>query len=350
MSNNKKYNFIFDLLAKAKEKEGLDVVRLRNELREKIGTGDETFGKFRELMESFQEIIPQETQRYNAAIKALSATSGISRQDVLESMGNQLEELRILEKGVLASVTGFYDELKAMESRADEIESEIAKLREKLADFEKQEREILAGKEAREKDMKVVEEGVRKVFSDVGAEISDFRKKIEEFTGEKVSSQPVTIPDSTESHKSEDERDGIEAEESISPKETKWTKKCPLCGGLMNFHTSESMWKCYTCGNEEIVKDDADVSNEDATVKDSSAAPEPAASLEPAVAAEPAAASEDELTPVASEPVAVSSKLSSPVKRPPRKKTCPACRKQMILREEDNTWTCTSCNYQRREF
>ncbi len=351
MSTDKKYNIIFDLLAKAKEKEGLDVVRLRNELREKIEAGDKTFGKFRELMESFQDIIPQEKQRYHAAIKALSTTSGISRQNIVESAKNRLEELKIVEKGVLASLTGFNDELKAMESRSNKIKSEIAKLREKIADFEKEEQEILADIEARGRDTKVVEDGVRKVFGDIEAEISDIKEKIEEFTGEKGSSLPITTPDSGESQKRDDEREGIEIEAAIPQEETKWTKKCPLCGALMNFHTSESMWKCYTCGNEEMKKDDAEGSDELSKDEDPPLALEPDASTGPAVAVESTVSFEHELTPVAFEPASVSSKRSPPAKRPsPRKKTCPVCRKQMMMREEDKTWTCNFCGYQRREF
>jgi hypothetical protein len=48
--------------------------RLRGEIKKVIDHEDTIFGKFRGLVESFREIIPDEKQRYHAAIKAMSAT------------------------------------------------------------------------------------------------------------------------------------------------------------------------------------------------------------------------------------------------------------------------------------
>ena len=121
MGNDEKYNIYLDLLAKAKGKEGLDVVLLHYEIKKEIDSGDKTFGKFLELVASFQEIIPNEKQRYNAAIKALSAIWGLNRQNVLESTGNQLTELKNIEKVVLSALTGLNDEVRDMDSRSAEI-------------------------------------------------------------------------------------------------------------------------------------------------------------------------------------------------------------------------------------
>ncbi|HEX9137931.1 MAG TPA: hypothetical protein VF905_13445, partial [Nitrospirota bacterium] len=53
------------------------IQRLRDEIKKIIGSEDTIFGKFRGLVESFRDIIPEERQRYNVAIKALSTTAKI---------------------------------------------------------------------------------------------------------------------------------------------------------------------------------------------------------------------------------------------------------------------------------
>ncbi len=94
-----------DLFVKTKGGEELSskIHRLRDEIKKIIESEDTIFGKFHGLVESFREIIPDEKQRYNAAIKALSTTSKVSRQDIAKAVNNQLEELKILEKGLLSA-------------------------------------------------------------------------------------------------------------------------------------------------------------------------------------------------------------------------------------------------------
>ena len=251
-----------DILAKAKEKEGLDIVRLRDEIRKEIEAGDKTLVKFLELVESFQDVLPKEKQRYNVAIRALSTTSGLSRQNVLESTDNQLEELKRLQKGVLTGLPDFRDELTAMESRSQEIKSEIAKLHETIAQLEKEEQELLGSKATRETEMKTIEEAVSKLFTDIGAEISGIRKKIEEYTAEKAPPQRTAPPVFVETLNHGEEQGDTEEEKGVTGEEGKieepiatqdkeWLKKCPMCGGQMNFHLQEKMWMCYSCGHDE---------------------------------------------------------------------------------------------------
>lgn len=352
MSTDEKYNMkglLSDLLAKAEKREGLDVVRLRDEIKRGIESEDEIIRKFLGLVESFKDIIPEEKQRYNAAIRALSATSGLSRQNVLESINNQLEELKKLEKRVLSALPGFRDELKVMESRSQEIKSEIAKLREKIVQFEKEEQKILGGMASREREMKIVEGAVSKLFADIGVEISGIRKKIEEFTAEKVSPQPKAPPESIESHKHEEEKGGAEEEgkieETSATQETEFLRKCPMCGGQINFLIKEAKWMCYTCGHEESAKDETEGTSIVAS------ASEPAPSVMPAAVTEPAFAPEDELIPIASAPAAAPLVSSPSVKKPvSRKKACPACRKQMDWHEKEKSWMCPSCGYRRTVF
>ena len=99
---------VADLFVKSKGGEELssEIHRLRDEIKKVIESEDAIFGKFRGLLESFREIIPEEKQRYNAAIKALSTTSKLSRQEIVKAVNNQLEELKILEKGLMPALPG----------------------------------------------------------------------------------------------------------------------------------------------------------------------------------------------------------------------------------------------------
>ena len=194
-SNENLSRIAADLFVNSKGGEELSskIHRLRDEIKKVIESEDAIFGKFRELLESFEEIIPEEKQRYHAAIKALSTTSKLSRQEIVKAVNNQLEELKILEKGLMPALPGWRDELKVMEARSQEMKDEIAKLREKIARLESEEEGILIGMAAREKEMELVEKAMRELFTDIGAEITYIKNKVEEFTAQSaaVSANPA---------------------------------------------------------------------------------------------------------------------------------------------------------------
>ncbi|WDT82363.1 MAG: hypothetical protein MPW14_11880 [Candidatus Manganitrophus sp.] len=95
-----------DLFVKSEGGEELSfkIDLLRNEVKKVIEGENTIFGKFRELVESFEEIIPEENQRYHAAIKALSTTSKLSRQEIVKAVNIQLEELKPLEKSLMSAL------------------------------------------------------------------------------------------------------------------------------------------------------------------------------------------------------------------------------------------------------
>ena len=142
---------VADIFAKSKGGKELssEIPRLRDEIKKVIESEDTIFGKFLGLLESFKEVIPEETQRYNAAIKALSTTAKLSRQDIVKAVNNQLEELKILEKGLLGTPSGWRDELKAMEAKSQETRGEISKLREIIGEIGELGLNRLTGPEAR---------------------------------------------------------------------------------------------------------------------------------------------------------------------------------------------------------
>ena len=168
--------------------------RLRDEIRKVIGSEDTVFGKLRGLLESFREIIPDEKQRYLAALKALSTTSKLGPQEIVKAVNSQLEELKVLEKGLMPTIPGRRDELKAMEARSVELKGEIARLRERIAELESEEKTVLSGIAAREKELELAEKTMKDLFADIGAEITSVKKKVEELTDEAPA--PQAIPQS----------------------------------------------------------------------------------------------------------------------------------------------------------
>ena len=183
------------LLAQAKGGEDLSsgINRVRTVIKKVIEGEDTIFGKLHALVESFREVIPEEKQRYQAAIKALSTTSKLSRQEIVTAVNNQLEELKILEKLLISALPQAPEELKAMEARSQEMRNEISRLREKIAQLEKEEKEIADSMAGREKETSVLEKAIREVFTDIGAEITSIKKKVEELPEKVLHSSPSRI-------------------------------------------------------------------------------------------------------------------------------------------------------------
>jgi chromosome segregation ATPase len=250
---------IADLFDKSKGGEVLPskIHRLRDEIKKVIENETTIFGKFHELVESFREIIPQEKQRYNAAIKALSTTSKLSREEIVKAINSQLEELKILEKGLMPAFPDWRNELKVLETTAQEMRSEIVKLRERISQMESEEKGVLSSMTARKKEMELAEKAVKELFKDIGAEITYVKKKVEEFTAESAASQPVPQNEPGKSDIPAEKKVGNEqkSDAGAAPlQDTEFEKKCPMCGGRMNFHIGDDIWQCYSCAYEESSK------------------------------------------------------------------------------------------------
>ncbi len=346
------YRIAADLFVKSEGGEELSfkIDLLRNEVK-KIIEGEHTiFGKFRELVESFEEIIPEENQRYHAAIKALSTTSKLSRQEIVKAVNIQLEELKPLEKNLMSALPGWRDEFKVMKAKSLEIKDEISRLREKIGRLESEEKRILNEMVARETEMEVVERAVEELFADLGAEITYIKKKVEEVTSESAAAQPV--PPGASIHKSDlpgEEKEGgeqkNETRESSAPQDTEWEKKCPMCGGRMSFLTKDEMWQCYTCAYEESRTDEVRGKSEKKSEHPNAPKPTPASKpifdLSPPLAVP--------LSPQSSNEIQKSKKGLSPSNNQPsgKKKTCPACRDKMDWYQTEKAWRCSFCGYSR---
>jgi ribosomal protein L37AE/L43A len=343
-------HIVADLFAKSKGSEELSpkINRLRDEIRKITQSEDAIFGKFRGLLESFREIIPDEKQRYHAAIKALSTTSKLSWQEIVKAVNNQLEELKILEKSLVPAHPG-RDELKAMEARSKEMRDEIAKLRETIARLEGEEEGIRKGMVAREKEVELVEKAMRELFTDIGAEITSIKKKAEEFTAESAAVQPIPQSASIKSDIPGEKKGGgeqkIEIQGSPVPQDTEFQRKCPMCGGRINYHASDKLWMCYTCAYEESEDDAAQGKSEEKSEFSSGPGSAPASGP----VSDPSSPFAVPLASLSSNEYQGSKKESSPSsKHSTKTKTCPGCRKKMYWYPSEKAWRCPSCHYERR--
>ena len=339
---------VANLFVKSKGGEELPskIQRLRDEIRKSTQGEDSVFGKFHGLLESFREIIPDEKQRYHAAIKALSTTAKLSQKEIIKAIGNQFEELKTLEKELLASLPAWRDEMKTLEAKSKQIKSDIAKLRDKITQLENEEKGIQSSMAAREKETEAVEKSIKELFSNIGTEVTQVKKKVEEHTAESgppppAPPKPVVKSSAPPPEKKSAVEQKIEIERPPVQKDTEWQKSCPNCGGRLNFHTIDKMWMCYSCAYEEPGEGQEPAKSAESSSplagpsSGSSGGPSSTTSFAP---------SRTPFTAPASTP-APSSAEDQPSSKT---KTCPVCSKTMYWYPNDKAWRCPSCQYERR--
>jgi chromosome segregation ATPase len=261
--NNNLAQIIADLFAKPREGKELSsqVQHLEDEIQKVIHGEDAVFGKFCGLLESFRTIIPDEKQRYQAALQALSTTAKRSRQEIIKAISGQLEELKIVEAGLMPAQSGWRDALKTMGSRSQQLKGEIAQLRERLTQLESEEIAVQAGMSAGDKDLELAEKMVKDLFAKIGAEISAVNKKVEEWTADAPEAEPAPPAAEPGSKKEPQKKDApgkkkdddqkTEVKAMPPSQDTKFQRKCPMCGGQFNLLELENIWQCYTCAHEE---------------------------------------------------------------------------------------------------
>lgn len=361
MENNVNRNLseiVADLFAKPTggEDPSSRTQRLRDEIKTVIGSEDTIFGKLRGFLESFREVIPDEKQRYHAAFKALSTTTKLGPQEIVKAVNSQLEELKILEKGLMPALPGLRDELKAMESRSQQLKGEIAQLRERITLLESEEKAVLAGMAAREKERELAEKTMKDLFADIGAEITAVKKKVEEYTAESPAAQPSpsagqpTPPAEQPGPKKEPQKNdvpsekkgggeqNIEIQAAPPPQDTKFQKKCPMCGGRLNLLELEKIWMCYTCAYEEAIQNEVQSTGEE---KSEAPVSEPIVDRSPSFVEPPGS--------IAGEYHGSRMRTAPSDEQPSfRKKTCPVCSKKMFWFPNQRAWRCPSCHYERR--
>jgi ribosomal protein L37AE/L43A len=347
---------IAEIFAKPTEGKELSsqVQPLGDELRKAIYGDDTVFGKFRGLLDSFRTIIPDEKQRYRTALQALSTISKLSRQDIMKAMSNQLEELKIVEKGLMPAPSGLHDGLRSLGSRAQQLKAEVAQLRERLAQLESEEKAVHTHMVARGKDLELAEKTANELFANIGTEIGSLRKKVEELTVEATVEQPgqhvvLPVPPARQpSPKQEPQKNfapatkkdvagKTELKGAAPQQDTKFQRKCPMCGGPFHLLELENIWQCYTCAYEEPAADAVQSASEEKS--GSMDAPKPA-----------------KIAPSSIEPASMVSEPAGPSKGSPRsgsqpgakKKACPVCFKKMIWYPGEKVWRCPSGHHERK--
>ncbi len=358
---------VTELFAKPMEGKELlsQVQRLGDEIRKVAHSDDTMSGKFLGLLESFRTIIPDEKQRYQAVLQALSTTSKLGRQEIIQAINSQLVELKIVENGLMPSQHSWRDALKGMESRALQLKGEMEQLRARLAQLEGEEKAIQAGIAAQEKDLASAENTVKELFANIGAEISLLSKKILDLAGETPTApptppvaqpplpaaqpapsapQPAVRPEPVKGSAPEKKKDEEKVELKVTspPADTKFQRKCPMCGGPFNLLQLEQKWQCFTCAYEETADEVESAGEEEDETKN---APEPPIDLEEQGAASSVAEQAD-----SNKDPAGPQKRSSPVGSQPgtKKKPCPLCKKKMVWHPAAKAWRCPSCYYEKR--
>jgi ribosomal protein L37AE/L43A len=137
-----------------------------------------------------------------------------------------------------------------------------------------------------------------------------------------------------------------EIRESSAPQDTKWQKKCPMCGGRMNFHINEQMWKCYSCAYEE--SKEGEVQDKSKEKHEHTNAPKPTPAAEPTFdPSQPFSVPLASLTSNESQESKRESSLSND-QQSIKKKNCPVCHKKMQWYKTEKAWRCPFCEYERR--
>ena len=360
--NEKLSRMVADLFEQSRGGEDLSpkIQSLRDEIKKVIESENSIFGKLRELVSSFQEIIPEEKQRYNAAIKALSTTSKLSREEIVSAVNNQLTEIALLEKSLVPSLPDWRKELKVMEATAQEMRGELAKLRERMVWLESEEKRILAGLLVRQREGESAEKAMWELFREIETEVAKITKKVADAAVETAVAQPVAQPEPVKSdvpveHKVVNEQKKTisaspapaarpvaqevveeqkkEVSEPPAPQNSEFQKKCSRCGGRMDFYSNAEMWQCYSCGNEELTTDEVQGKGKEKSGQ--TAEPETDPASEPI---------SDPSQPLGVPWVPPSSKNNTLAK----KKSCPVCRKKMQWYQQEGAWRCPFCKYERR--
>ena len=276
------------------------IQRVREAIRSVVEREYAIVGKFHELLLSFQTIIPDEKQRYEAALQALSTGLNLSRQEIIASVNKQIEELSLIGNGV----GELFEDIKAK------------------MDFLKQRIDTPGASASQQTTTQQICPmcGERTIFDQ-----RDNTWKCHSCSYEK------------ETNKEAHSKQKSNTMGSPAP-DAQWQKKCPACGGQMNFHAAEERWLCYTCAHEESQKDGAQGLNEEK--QEQAPSPRPASAPDFAVPLASMVTNESQR--------AKKGASSSPGLASGRKRTCPICNKKMDLHELERAWKCFFCGHKIR--
>ena len=150
-------------------------------IRADIAGRGQALAQFLSLAASFTEIIPEESGRYRAAMKALEKTGNITRKDVLRAANDQLRALGSQREVFAGAVNRKREELRAQGSGAEAIRAQIAEFQQKIARLQEEEQVILRNVAVEEGKIKAAEEGVSSLLSAMEQEIRVSQEMIEKY-------------------------------------------------------------------------------------------------------------------------------------------------------------------------
>jgi hypothetical protein len=150
-------------------------------VRADIAGRGQPLAQFLALAASFTEIIPEESGRYRAAMKALEKTGNITREEVLRAANDQLRALGSQREVFAGTVGRKREELKALGVGAETIRAQIAELQQTIGRLQAEEQGVLRNVALEEGKIRAAEEGFSSLLSTMEAEVNAAQEKIEKY-------------------------------------------------------------------------------------------------------------------------------------------------------------------------
>lgn len=148
-------------------------------VRADIAGRGQALAQFLALASSFSEIIPEESGRYRAAMKALEKTGNLTRKEVLRAANDQLRALGSQREVFAATVGRKREELQALGGGVETIRAQIADLQQTIGRLQAEEQGILRNVSGEEGKIRAAEEGFSGLLSTLETEIKTAQEKIE---------------------------------------------------------------------------------------------------------------------------------------------------------------------------
>jgi hypothetical protein len=137
--------------------------------------------QFLSLAASFAEIIPDESGRFRAALKAMEKTGNISRKEVIRAANDQLRALGSQREVFAGAVDRKREDLKAQGGGVEALRAQIAELQQTIGQLQAEEQQKLRAVAVEEAKIKSAEEKFSSLLSTMEAEIKASLEKIEKY-------------------------------------------------------------------------------------------------------------------------------------------------------------------------
>ena len=158
-----------------------NTTELAAKVRADIAGRGQVLTQFLALAASFAEIIPEESGRYRAAMKALEKTGNTTRQEVLRAANDQLRALGAQREVFLGTVSRKREELKTLGGGTEAIRARITELQQTIGQLQQEEQGVLRNVALEEGKIKAAEEGFSSLLAALETEIKASQEKIEKY-------------------------------------------------------------------------------------------------------------------------------------------------------------------------